>query len=115
MKSISVTQARKDLGDIFGVVNYQKERILLTNHNKRVAIVPYEDLERLEALDDAEDARQAKLALNTVDKDGTISLEEMKKILGLSSAKNSAVQNRVQKRDRKGIKKDSHKHLPSDP
>lgn len=87
MKSISVTQARKDLGDIFGAVNYQKERILLTNHNKRVAIVPYEDLERLEALDEAEDARQAKLALNSVDKDGTISLEEMKKILGLSSAK----------------------------
>jgi prevent-host-death family protein len=79
MKSISVTQARKDLGDIFGVVNYQKERILLTNHNKRVAIVPYEDLERLEALDEAEDVRQAKLALKNIEKSGTVSLEEMKK------------------------------------
>lgn len=82
MKSISVTQARKDLGDIFGQVNYHKKRILLTNHKKRVAIVPIEDLELLEALENAEDLREAKLALKEIEEKGTLSFEEMKKRLG---------------------------------
>ncbi|MCE5318729.1 MAG: type II toxin-antitoxin system Phd/YefM family antitoxin [Parachlamydia sp.] len=83
MKSISVTQARKDLGDIFGEVSYYKERIILTNHKKRVAIVPIEDLELLEALENEEDIRQAQLALNEVKKKGSIPFAEMKKRVGL--------------------------------
>ena len=82
MKSVSVTQARKDLGDIFGEVNYHKQRILLTNHKKRVAIVPIEDLETLEALENANDIHEAKLALKEIKEKGTISLKEMKKRLG---------------------------------
>lgn len=83
MRSISVTQARKDLGDIFGEVNYHKARILLTNHKKRVAIVPIEDLETLEALENEEDIREAKIALKEVEKKGSISFDEMKKRVGL--------------------------------
>lgn len=82
MKSFSVTQARKDLGDIFGEVNYHKERIVLTNHKKRVAIVPIEDLEILEALENAADIHEAELALKETKEKGTISLKEMKKRLG---------------------------------
>lgn len=83
MKSISVTQARKDLGDIFGEVNYNKERIILTNRKRRVAIVPFEDLERLQALEDAEDIAEAETALREYRKNGiTISQQEMKKLLG---------------------------------
>ena len=82
INSISVTQARKDLGDIFGEVNYHKRRIILTNHRKRVAIVPIEDLETLEALENADDIREAKLALEEIKEKGTISLKEMKKRLG---------------------------------
>lgn len=81
MKSVSVTQARKDLGDIFGEVNYHKDRILLTNHKKCVAIVPMEDLEILEALENADDIREARLALRECEKRGSISLTEMKKRL----------------------------------
>lgn len=81
-RNISVTQARKDLGDIFGEVSYYKERIILTNHKKRIAIVPIEDLETLEALDNAEDIREAKLALKEIEEKGAISLEETKKRLG---------------------------------
>ncbi|MEK7339447.1 MAG: type II toxin-antitoxin system Phd/YefM family antitoxin [Candidatus Rhabdochlamydia sp.] len=62
-RSISVTKARKILGDVFGEVNYQKERIVLTSHKKSVAMVPIEDLELLEALEDARDIHEAKLAL----------------------------------------------------
>lgn len=81
MKSITVTQARKDLGDIFGEVNFHKQRILLTNHKKRVAIVPIEDLELLQALEDADDIFEAKQALKEIKEKGTVSFEEMKKRL----------------------------------
>lgn len=81
-KSISVTAARKELGDIFGEVSYNKERILLTNHKKSVAIVPIEDLELLEALEDAEDIHEAKLALKEIQEKGSISFKEMKRRLG---------------------------------
>jgi len=83
MKSISVTQARKDLGDIFGEVNYRKERVVLTNRKKSVAIVPIEDLEKLLALEDAEDIAEAEAAMKEYRKNGkTISHEEMKRLLG---------------------------------
>ncbi len=83
MRNISVTQARKDLGEIFGDVNYSKERVVLTNHKKRIAIVPIEDLELLEALENEEDIREAKRALKEVEKKGSIPFAEMKKRVGL--------------------------------
>lgn len=82
-KTISITQARKDFGDIFGEVNYHKERFIITNHKKRIAIVPIEDLETLEALENAEDILEAKLALSEVEMQGSIPFDEMKKRLGL--------------------------------
>lgn len=81
-RSISVTQARKDLSDVFGEVNYHKERILLTSHKKCVAIVPIEDLERLEALEDMDDIQEAKLALQEIEEEGSVPFEEMKRRLG---------------------------------
>lgn len=48
-----------------------------------MAIVPIEDLERLEALENAEDIREAKLALKEVEEKGSISFDEMKKRIGL--------------------------------
>jgi prevent-host-death family protein len=81
LRNISVTQARKELGDVFSEVNYNKERIVLTNRKKRVAIVPIEDLERLQAMEDADDIHEARLALKEVDEKGSIPFEEMKKRL----------------------------------
>jgi prevent-host-death family protein len=82
LRRISVTQARKELGNVFSEVNYNRERIVLTNQKKCVAIVPIEDLERLEAMEDAEDIREAELALKEVDEEGSISFDEMKKRVG---------------------------------
>jgi prevent-host-death family protein len=82
LRNISVTQARKELGDVFSEVNYNKERVVLTNRKKRVAIVPIEDLERLEAMEDADDIREAQSALKEVDEQGSIPFDEMKKRLG---------------------------------
>ncbi|KIC76396.1 Prevent-host-death family protein [Neochlamydia sp. TUME1] len=82
IRSISATQARKHLGKILVEVNYHKQRILLTNHKKPVAIVPIEDLETLEAREVAQDIHEAKKALKEIEAKGTISLKEMKKRLG---------------------------------
>ncbi len=81
-KSVSVTKARESLGDIFGEVNYQKRRIVITSHKKSVAMVPIEDLELLEALEDAEDIREANAALKEIKEKGSISFEEMKSRIG---------------------------------
>lgn len=82
LRNISVTQARKELGDVFSEVNYNKERIILTKNKKQVAIVPIEDLERLQAMEDADDIREAKLALQEIEENGSIPFDEMEKRLG---------------------------------
>lgn len=78
-RSISVTKAREILGDVFGGVNYQKERIVLTSHKKSIAMVPIEDLELLEALEDTHDIHEANLALKEIKDKGSLSFEEIKK------------------------------------
>lgn len=84
MKSVSVTQARKDLCEIFDDVNFGKERVVLTNRRKRVAIVPIEDLEALQALEDAEDIAVAEERLREYEKNPSIAIshEEMLKRFG---------------------------------
>ena len=81
-KEISVTEARKHLGDVFGAVNYKKERFVLTNYKKRVAIVPIDDLEILEALEDADDIYEAILAFHEIKEKGSIPFDEMKRLFG---------------------------------
>jgi prevent-host-death family protein len=83
MSSVSVSKARQDMKDLVNRVAYGKKRIYLTSHDKKmVALVPVEDIERLQALEDAEDIREAELALKEIEKKGSISLAEMKKRLG---------------------------------
>lgn len=82
LRNIPVTQARKELGEVFGEVSYNKERIILTNRKRKVAIVPMEDLELLEALEDADDIHEAKLAIKEAKEKGTIPFEEMKRKYG---------------------------------
>jgi hypothetical protein len=47
-------------------------------------IVPYEDIKLLEALENQKDIEDSKKALKEAAKNGTISLAELKKELGLS-------------------------------
>ena len=83
MASISVSKARHDMKDLVNRVAYGKKRIYLTSHDKKmVAIVPIEDIERLQALEDAEDVREAELGLKEIEEKGGVSFAEMKKRLG---------------------------------
>jgi prevent-host-death family protein len=83
MASIPVSKARHDMSDIVNRVAYGKERIYLTSHDKKMAVlVPIEDMEALRAFEDEEDIREAEIALKEVEKSGSIPFAEMKKRLG---------------------------------
>ena len=50
-REIPVTQARADLAELVNRVAYSGERVVLTRHGKSMAaLVPAEDLERLEQI-----------------------------------------------------------------
>ena len=64
--------------------NVDKERIVITTHGRAVvALVPIEDLRALEEFEEAQDVLDAKTALAEADRDGTVSLAELKEQLGL--------------------------------
>ena len=64
--------------------NIDKERIVITTHGQPVAaLVPIEDLRALEEFEEAQDVLDAKTALAESEKDGTVSLRELKEQLGL--------------------------------
>jgi prevent-host-death family protein len=52
MDELSTTEAREAFADLVGRVAYGKERVVITRNGKRqAAVIPVEDLERLEALE----------------------------------------------------------------
>jgi prevent-host-death family protein len=52
MTELSTTDAREGFADLVGRVAYGKERVVITRNGKRqAAVIPVEDLERLQALD----------------------------------------------------------------
>jgi prevent-host-death family protein len=56
--TISTAELRENLSEMLNVVIYQGDRIEITRHGKSVAaIVPIDDLERLERLDKKRAAR----------------------------------------------------------
>ncbi|GAG13097.1 unnamed protein product [marine sediment metagenome] len=60
MATISTVDIRKHLSDVVNAARYNKERVVLTRHNKPVVtIVPIEDYELLEALEDHLDLEDA--------------------------------------------------------
>ena len=64
MATISPVDIRKHLADVVNAARYNKERVVLTRHNKPVvAIVPIEDYELLEALEDRLDLEDALAVL----------------------------------------------------
>lgn len=63
-EAITADAARDKFGDILGRASHGKERLVISRHGKRVAaIVPIEDLERLEAMEDEQDLAEARARL----------------------------------------------------
>jgi prevent-host-death family protein len=83
-RDISTVALRENLSEAVNRAAFGKERVVLTRRGKKLAgIVPYEDIEFLEALEDQKDIEEAKKALKEAARKGTISLARLKKDLGL--------------------------------
>lgn len=63
MTTITITKARGELAELFNKVAYGKERVLISKHGKKVALVPVEDVEAIEAIEDAIDLGLARKAM----------------------------------------------------
>ncbi|HEX3654188.1 MAG TPA: type II toxin-antitoxin system Phd/YefM family antitoxin [Pirellulales bacterium] len=81
MKTLEASRIRHDFSDALNTVAYSGERIVISRHGKRVAVlVPVDDLDLLEALEDQMDLALAKQALK---EKKSIPWAQLKKKLGL--------------------------------
>jgi prevent-host-death family protein len=88
MARLTVSKARVEFPDVVNRAAYAKERTIVSRRGKDVAaVVPMEDLRRLERLTRAEmdriDLEEARAALKEAKEKGTIPLEKVKKRLGI--------------------------------
>lgn len=88
MSAMSTVEARSHFSTLINRVAFGKERMVLTRRGQELAaVIPVEDLrllERLlERLEDQIDLEDAREALREAERDGTISLAELKSELGL--------------------------------
>jgi prevent-host-death family protein len=82
--TVSTRDARENFSDVINRAAYGKERVILTRRGKAVvAVVPMDDIETLEALEDRIDLADALASLKEAEEKGTISLEDLKRELGL--------------------------------
>ncbi|RLE30262.1 MAG: prevent-host-death family protein [Acidobacteria bacterium] len=84
MDNLNTTEARENLAEILNRVAYAKDRVRITRHGKEVAaVVPIEDLERIEMMENENDVRAAGEALVEAREKGTVPWEKIKKEFGL--------------------------------
>ena len=79
MDALSMATVRKDLAELISKVQYRKERMIITRHDKPVAaLVPVDDAALLEELEDRLDLVEALEAIEDYDVNGGVSLERLK-------------------------------------
>lgn len=82
--SITVAKAKDQFSDLLRRAEHGGERLVIHRHGKPVAaLLPMNDLRRIEALEDEEDVRDARAALAEAEVKGTIPLETVLKRHGL--------------------------------
>ena len=82
MTIVPISEAREHLADLGNRVSLRGERLVVQRRGKRLfALVPVEDMERLERMEDEEDIRLARKAMRKGGRN--IPWEKVKKDLGL--------------------------------
>ncbi len=79
-ETISTTAARDRFADILNRAAYGKERVVLTRRGRPlVAVVPIEDVARLEALEDERDAEEVRRRREAWERAGrpSVSIEDV--------------------------------------
>lgn len=88
MTKVTTKEARDQLAELVNRAAYGKERIILTRRGKGIAaLVPLDDLLALEQfvrkLEDQSDLEAVQKALAESEREGTFTLDQIKKELGL--------------------------------
>lgn len=84
MTSVTAKQLKDSPAEVLGRVQYGHERVAITRHGKEVAaVVSIEDARLLDRLEDVLDIHDALIAIEEAEREGTISLSELRKKLGV--------------------------------
>jgi prevent-host-death family protein len=88
METVSCREVKDNMAEILNRVAYNHKRYKIARHNKGVAIIisveEWEAIEKiLQNIEDQEDVNESLLALKEIEKQGSVSFEEMKKRVGL--------------------------------
>jgi PHD/YefM family antitoxin component YafN of YafNO toxin-antitoxin module len=84
--AVAASWLRDNLSEAVSRVMYGGERFVVQRRKKEgVALVSVEDLEFLEELEDKLDLAAAREALSQLDSEGTVTLQDMKRRLGLAN------------------------------
>jgi prevent-host-death family protein len=79
MTRLSTSQLREELSEALNRVAYRGERIVLRRHGKDVAaLVPMDDLARLEEMEDRADNAAADAALKEIERTGTVAWQQVR-------------------------------------
>ena len=83
MTAVTAKQLKEASAEVLSRVQYGHERIAVTRHGKEVAaVVSIEDARLLDRLEDVLDVHDALAAIEEAEREGTISLDELRKKLG---------------------------------
>ena len=84
MRHYTTGEARDRFSQVINEAAYGAQRVVLTRHGKNVAaVVPISDLDLLNQLERIIDIEEARKALSNAQAGGTLSVEELKRTLGL--------------------------------
>jgi len=88
LEKVTASDARNTFSELISSVKYGRRRVCITSNGKDMAaMIPLQDLEVFEALlrryEDEVDSRDAKIALEEAEREGTVSLDELIAELGL--------------------------------
>jgi prevent-host-death family protein len=85
-RTFTTAEARSRLSEVIDQARHGANRIVLTRHGKSVAaVVPIADLELLQEIERLLDVERAKIALAEAEERGVITLDRLKKELGLKT------------------------------
>lgn len=84
MTRVNTAEAKKKLGSILQRTALTKRRVVVTSRGKDLAaVVSLEDVKLLEDIEDRLDLDDARAALATTKREGTVAWEKIKRDLGL--------------------------------
>jgi prevent-host-death family protein len=82
MTTVTAKELKDHPTDVLGRVQYGNERVAVTRYGKEVAVVmPIEDARLLESIEDLIDAQDVIQAIEEAEREGTISLDELRDTL----------------------------------